>query len=476
MHISGSTDAQWRGLVIDPLDGAIGKVVASRSVLLGDTAQLEGEVRRLAGDAERFLAMPIAGASRVWGVLVLIQRRRSLFPADDLDLLRRLCRYTAEILDQAQRVADEHARQQRDADAHLDLILESLQDYAVITTDEAGTITTWNTGASQMFQYTAEEAIGMPVTRLFDDGAPWMTDELQHARLGQPTVTDIAGRRRDGTAPLTNLVIRPLVARRLRRTGFVLVMRDVTQHRALEEHLRQSQKLEAIGRLAAGIAHDFNNQLTVIMGYAGYLADTAPDDGRSGLDEIRKAAERSATLTRQLLQFSRQQVTSPQSLRLGEVVAGLVPMLGRLLGERVEIVDSADPDTPPIFADRAHLEQVIVNLAVNARDAMPSGGRLTIRVRPVTLTSEAAEALTGRAGPYALLEVSDTGSGVDLVTKSRMFEPFFTTKDVGKGTGLGLAIVYGVVQEMSGAVEVDSELGHGTTFRIYIPVAPTMGD
>ena len=469
LQIAGASNARWRGLVIESLDGAIGRALATRVVAVGEVRELEAELRVLAVEAERFLAVPIAGTSRVWGVLVIMQRRGSLFPADDLRILERLCRYAAECFDHAQLIADERARQQREADARLDLILESLEDYAVITIDDDGAITSWNVGASKMFLHSSEESMGQPVNRLFDDGAPWLAEQLQRARNGEPMIADTVSRRRDDARLTTSLVIRPLVTRGRRPGGFVIVMRDVSQQRQLEDRLRQSQKLEAIGSLAAGVAHDFNNMLTVILGYADVLDTVVAEEHRTGVGEIRKAGQRAAALTKQLLAFSRQQVLKPQVVNLPGIVSALVPMLSRLLGEHIEVVKHVDTVVPRVMADVTQLEQVVMNLAVNARDAMPSGGQLTIGVRSVRLSTDEAALLAMAGGPYAMLEVKDTGSGVDMVTQVRMFEPFFTTKGIGRGTGLGLAIVYGIVQQMHGAIAVESELGRGTVFRIYLP-------
>jgi signal transduction histidine kinase len=282
-------------------------------------------------------------------------------------------------------------------------------------------------------------------------------------------IADTAGRRRDGSLLTASLVIRPLVGNGRDSGGFVIVMRDVSQQRILEERLRQAQKLEAIGRLAGGVAHDFNNMLTVIIGYASGLENLPNDDQRRAVHEIRKAGERAAALTRQLLAFSRRQVLRPRPLLLPHVVGALTPMLVRLVGEHIEIKEVVESTVPEVFADPTQIEQIVMNLAVNARDAMPDGGELTIRLAPVTLTGTDAEALTGIEGSHALLEVTDNGSGMDAETQLLMFEPFFTTKEMGRGTGLGLATVYGAVQQMRGAIAVDSRIGHGTTFRIYVP-------
>jgi len=250
------------------------------------------------------------------------------------------------------------------------------------------------------------------------------------------------------------------------------VINDVTERKRLEEQFRQAQKMEAVGRLAAGVAHDFNNLLTAILGTTDLmLEDLATDDpDREGLLDIRSASERAAVLTRQLLTFSRQQVVSPQVLRLNDLVLELEKLLRRLLGEDVAIRVAVAPDCGGVKADPGQLEQVIVNLAVNARDAMPNGGRLTLETKNVDLDADyPTDRVTIPAGRYVMLAVTDTGTGMDAPTKARIFEPFFTTKPVGKGTGLGLATVYGAVQQSGGFIWLYSEVGQGTSFKIYLP-------
>lgn len=254
--------------------------------------------------------------------------------------------------------------------------------------------------------------------------------------------------------------------------GIVVNAQDITERKQLEEQFRQAQKMEAIGRLAGGVAHDFNNMLGAITGYSELLLNRAGQDeiNRDCLGQIVKAAERAAGLTRQLLIFSRKQVVAPQVLDLGEVVASVYKMLGRLIGEDIELVSTSDPMLACVKADPGQIEQVLLNLAVNARDAMSQCGRLTIETRNVEVDATDVGQHPGvRPGTYVLLSVSDTGCGMDAETQSHIFEPFFTTKEPDKGTGLGLATVYGIVQQSEGYITVDSCLGQGSTFRIYLP-------
>ena len=311
---------------------------------------------------------------------------------------------------------------------------------------------------SQLFTPESVRDVGAAVERAITTGAPWQLD-LETVR---PDGTH-AWVMSNGIAELDD-------------TGVVIKIRgttqDVTEQRQLEGQLRQAQRLEAVGQLAGGIAHDFNNLLTAIHGYAELVRrNLAAEDGnRADVDQIMLAADRAAELTRQLLAFSRRQILQPRVLDPVVIVASIAPLLQRLLGEQVELVTHAAPGVGRVRVDPSQFEQVIVNLAVNARDAMPAGGKLTIEIVNVELGAAYA-AVHGdvRPGPHVALIVSDTGTGMDDVTKARIFEPFFTTKEPGKGTGMGLATVYGIVKQSAGSVYVYSEPGHGTSFKVYLP-------
>ena len=279
-------------------------------------------------------------------------------------------------------------------------------------------------------------------------------------------------KRRDGRLLTVQLSVRAVRNRAGQVEYYETFVRDVTDQRRLQQQVLQSQKMEAVGRLAGGIAHDFNNLLTVITSYSDLLLeDLAPGDAkRDDLEQVRKAADGAAALTRQLLAFSRQQVVEPRVVSLNTVVEGLQKILRRVIGEDIELTTTLAPDLGAVRADVGQLEQVLMNLAVNARDAMPKGGRLTVETANVEHDPDyAREREAAAVRQFAMLAVSDTGCGMDEATKARIFEPFFTTKEPGKGTGLGLATVYGIVKQAGGFIWVYSEPGQGTSFKIYLP-------
>jgi two-component system, cell cycle sensor histidine kinase and response regulator CckA len=254
--------------------------------------------------------------------------------------------------------------------------------------------------------------------------------------------------------------------------GLIGISRDVTELKRLEEQFRQAQKMEAVGRLAGGIAHDFNNLLTAITGYAELAIDTLEPHtpARADIEELRKAAERATTLTRQLLAFARKQVIDPQVVNLNSLVLEMDKLIRRVIGEDIELLTHLAADLGQVKADPGQIEQVIINVAVNARDAMPKGGKLTIETVNILLDQEFARAhVSVILGDYILLTISDTGIGMDSAVQQHLFEPFFTTKAPGKGTGLGLATCYGIVKQHGGYIWVESEVGNGTRVKIYLP-------
>jgi PAS domain S-box-containing protein len=329
-----------------------------------------------------------------------------------------------------------------------------------------GVIREVNRGFLDMFGYSSEaDVVGKPVLDFVAEES--VSEVRRRTEANEPGCYEITGRRKDGSRILLEVTSKPHVVNGepLRLSA----LRDVTARRQLEDQFRQAQKMEAIGRLAGGVAHDFNNLLTVISGHTELLLlDTEPGGARAdGLEQVRKAAEAAAGLTRQLLAFSRQQVIEPRTVVLQDVVKSVRKMLLHLIGEDIDLTTALANDEIKVHIDPGQLEQVLLNLAVNSRDAMPTGGKLTVEARLV----DSAEQADLEGGRSALLEVSDTGCGMDAATRARIFEPFFTTKDPGKGTGLGLATVYGIIQQSGGRVTVQSEPGFGTTFRIYLPLA-----
>jgi PAS domain S-box-containing protein len=256
------------------------------------------------------------------------------------------------------------------------------------------------------------------------------------------------------------------------RKARLAVLLDITGRRQLEEQLRQAQKMEAVGMLAGGVAHDFNNLLTIITGYSQLILNNLDTDdaNRHSVEQIMKAGERAAALTKQLLAFSRRQVLQPRVLDLNKLVTSISTMLQRLIGEDIDLRLVLPTDLGRVNADPGQIEQVVMNLVVNARDAMPKGGVLTLETANIDLDSNYAKAhIAVRSGPYVMIAVSDNGSGMDDATKERLFEPFFTTKGTGKGTGLGLSTVFGIVKQSGGSVEVYSEPNRGTSVKVYLP-------
>ncbi len=343
---------------------------------------------------------------------------------------------------------------------------------ALVTIDQAGLVAFWSPAAERMFGWKATEVVGMPLP-IIPPGREEEYRRFREAVLGGKAFSGRETRRlrRDGTELEVAVSTAPLRDATGNIHALVASYVDMSGQRRLEEELRQSQKLEAIGRLAGGVAHDFNNLLTAILGFADRVSRALPVDHpeRRDVDEITGAAERAAGLTRQLLTFSRPQAVAPQVLDVGTVVRTMEPMLRRLLGETIDLTCSIARDSGRVLADPHHLEQVLLNLSINARDAMPRGGRLLIETAAVELARPYLDQHPEvEPGSYSMLAVTDTGTGMDQATRARMFEPFFTTKG-GMGSGLGLATVYGIVKQAGGGILVYSEPGHGTTFKVYFP-------
>ena len=359
----------------------------------------------------------------------------------------------------------------RERTAELEAVIET-SPLAIAAIDARGNVTLWNRAAEQTFGYTREEMVGKPYQPADAADRRRYEDAMSRVTAGAPVVGyETRGRRKDGTLVDISIYSAPMQDKGGKNSGALAVMADLSDQKRLQDRLRQSQKMEAVGKLAGGIAHDFNNLLTAITGYTDLLYLRLPGDiGKRELSEIRKASDRAASLTRQLLAFSRQQVLQPKVIDVNEVVGNLSAMLSRLIGEDVDLVASLGEGVGPVRADPFQLEQVLMNLAVNARDAMPRGGKLTIETANVVLDEHYTRGHADvKPGPYVMIAVSDTGVGMDSETRARIFEPFFTTKELGKGTGLGLSTVYGIVKQSQGHMWVYSEPGQGATFKVYLP-------
>jgi len=356
--------------------------------------------------------------------------------------------------------------------------LNSVGD-AVLASDIEGRVTYLNPSAEVLTGWTSLEATDRPVSEIFKT----MRGDA-HTPVESPVTKVIQGgvvlqlaegtllQRKDGTTLPIDDSAAPIRDEKAQIIGVVIIFRDVSIHRRFEQQLREAQKLDSVGQLAGGIAHDFNNLLTVINGSCSMLLKSMAldDPQKAKVEMIQEAGDRAAALTHQLLAFSRRQILVPKILNLNDVVASMVRLLGELIGEDIELLTVLEPTTVYVKVDSGQIEQVIMNLAVNSRDAMPCGGKLTITTKNLEIHGQEARAdHDGIDCPSVMLAVSDTGEGMDGDTQKHIYEPFFTTKLVGKGTGLGLSMIYGIVMQSSGRIACSSEIGKGTTFRIYFP-------
>jgi two-component system cell cycle sensor histidine kinase/response regulator CckA len=380
--------------------------------------------------------------------------------------------------------AERHADEAR---ARLAAIVESSED-AIIGVSLDGTITSFNLGAEKLHGYSAGEMVGHPIVLLIPTAL--LEEELRvldRAAGGEVVQQHDTKRcRKDGSVVEVTLTVSSVRNAAGTVIGISKIERDLTARRqteaalqSSEEQFRHAQKMEAVGRLAGGVAHDFNNLLSVILSYAELAMGNLKmgDPLRNDLAEICTAGTRASELTRQLLAFSRKQILQPRVVDLNDIVRGMNSMLGRLLGEDIELTTLAAPGVGRVIADPGQIEQVVMNLAVNARDAMPEGGKLTIDTANVELDAAYVSAHHGVVpGSYVVLTMSDTGSGMDAATRARIWEPFFTTKEKGKGTGLGLSTVFGIVEQSGGHLSIDSELSAGSTFKVYLPRSDRVAD
>jgi PAS domain S-box-containing protein len=371
-------------------------------------------------------------------------------------------------------------RQAEETRNRLAALVESSAD-PIVGLDARGVIHSWNRAAHALFGHSAQEAVGQPIHLLVPAERRAESGERLRRLMAGETVgpLETEALRKDGTLVPILLTVSPVRDADGRVVGASAVSHDLShQNRAeaalrrSEEELRQAQKMEAIGSLAGGVAHDFNNLLFIIIGYTSLLLDAMPEGAvhRAEIEEVRRAADRAAALTRQLLAFGRRQVLQPTILDLNLVLLNFERMFRRVLGADIELVLHSHPALGRVEADPSQIDQVLMNLVVNACDAMPRGGTLTLETANRRLSeAEAAEYAGLKPGPYVVVKVSDTGMGIDETVRRRIFEPFFTTKEKGKGTGLGLSTVFGIVQQSGGHITVDSTPGRGSTFSVYLP-------
>jgi PAS domain S-box-containing protein len=364
------------------------------------------------------------------------------------------------------------SRELRDSQNRMALIVDSSQD-SIIGKNLDGIITHWNKGAEAMYGYSAQEMIGQSVSVLCPkdrpDEIPAILDKIRHGE--RVDYFESIRVTKDGRRLDVSVSVSPIYDAEGNIVGASAIARNITAQKKVEDQLRQSQKMEAVGRLAGGIAHDFNNILGIVTACTELLRGRIDANNLEYVENIRDAANRGASLTKQLLAFGRRQAAQPQLLDLNERLSEVSKLLRPLMGDDVEVLLPARSAMAVVEIDPGQLDQIIVNLAVNARDAMPHGGKLIVETAVFNIDESFARDHSMAPGRYVTLSVSDNGTGMDEATRSRIFEPFFTTKETGKGSGLGLSTVYGIVTQAGGHIWVYSEPGHGTTFKIYLPSA-----
>jgi PAS domain S-box-containing protein len=351
------------------------------------------------------------------------------------------------------------------------LLVNAVKDYAIFMVDLQGRIASWNTGAERLTGFSSEEVMGRPASMLRPVDVEPMETFFEKIRREGSAEWDRIGVRKDGSRYLSRAYGATIVNRTGDLLGYVAITRDITEQRSLEAQLAQAQKLESLGQLAGGVAHDFNNMLMVIFARCDILLRQLDSPKhRQFITDIRAAAGKNRDLTQQLLAAARQQVLEPQVVNLNDVITSAVQLLAPTLSEQIRIKTELEPELWSVYADPGKLHQVVVNLAINARDAMPHGGSLIIESRNVQVEPAYARLRMGiKEGGYVSLVVSDTGTGIPRDVLDRIYDPFFTTKEPGRGTGLGLAVVRGIVEQTGGRIWVYSEEGRGTTFKFLLP-------
>jgi two-component system cell cycle sensor histidine kinase/response regulator CckA len=428
-----------------------------------------GEVERIGSPADDWLGVPLKSGDKTFGVLAVQHyAARTHFGERERDVLTFVSQQVANAIERKsseEALSRSESRYRSLVQSAVVGIFRATRDWRFLEVNPALAAMLGYHSPGEFLTRSAQEDV-------FVDPRAKAAVQTSFLRRGKFEGVEARWRRKDGTVIAVRLSGRGVRDEREGTEIFEVIAEDVTERKALEEQLRQAQKMEAVGTLAGGVAHDFNNLLTVITGYTQILLEQHARDTQSSrsIEQILRAAERAASLTRQLLAFSRRQMLQPRVISLNRLVRDLEKMLNPLLGERIRIVLQAAPDLGTVRADPGQLEHILMNLAVNARDAMPRGGTLTVNTANADLGEDFVRKHPGAsAGRYVALSVTDTGTGMDAHALAHLFEPFFTTKEPGRGTGLGLSMVYGIVKQSGGYITVDSELGRGTTFRIFLP-------
>ena len=463
-------------------------IVRDKEARRAFSAFVEPEGLDLPADHPRirsFLGAPLRVGDHVYGWIYVANKLDSLaFSEQDAQILTALAAYVAVAYENARRFRtieertrrlEEEVVERKRAEERFRMLVETAPT-GIIISDAKGRIVDANAHSLSMFGYERGELVGQLMEVLLPEKLQSIHQQHRAAYAAHPhgrpmgLGMDLFGRKKDGTEFPVEISLGPLATRGELLVSAAVV--DITARKKMEERLRVSQRMEAIGKLAGGVAHDFNNLLTVMMGCCETISlELAPDHpAMRRMDTVKKAVSSAADVTRQLLAFGRKQILQPQVIEPGKIAAGIEKMLARLIGENIDLAIVVSPSAGQVSADSGQLEQVLVNLAANARDAMPDGGKLVIEVANEDL-DRAYKKLHPPAvpGSYVVISVTDTGCGMDSKTQSQIFDPFFTTKELGKGTGLGLATVYGIVKQSGGYIWVYSEVAQGTVFKVYLP-------